>query len=86
MDEINNLLNYVDFVITGICLCVGYALKVAFEKFPNRYIPMIMLFLGTLINVAVSGRISAEIVLTGMISGLVSTGMYELFKNLIGKK
>lgn len=46
MVDINNLLSYVDFVIVGICLCVGHVLKVTFENFPNKYIPMIMLFLG----------------------------------------
>lgn len=72
----------------GICLCVGFALKYAkiFEKFGNQYIPLSMLVLGTIINVVVNiGSINAAVVLGGMISGLASTGLYEMMRNLIDK-
>lgn len=71
-------------VIVGICLCVGYVIKTSLDFIPNKYIPLIMLILGFVINVITNQDISAEIVLAGMISGLGSTGMYEMFRNLLG--
>ena len=46
-----------------------------------------MLVLGTIINVLMNlSGISAEVILTGMLSGLASTGLYEMFKNFISKE
>ncbi len=88
MENLNFLLNYINMVVLGICLCVGFALKNAkiFEKVGNQYIPLIMLILGTAINLLVNQNITAEIILGGMVSGLASTGLYEMFRNLIDKK
>lgn len=85
--DINFLLNYINPMILGICLLVGYVLKTAFDKFPNKYIPLSALTLGTIIAITINLKagISAEIVLNGMISGLASTGLYEMLRNLLEK-
>ena len=86
--DVNFLLDYVDVVTLGICLCVGFALKYAkvFEKFGNQYIPLSMLILGCIIEIVVNiGNINAAVILSGMISGLASTGLYEMIRNLIGR-
>lgn len=85
--DINFLLNYINPLILGICLLVGYVLKTAFDKFPNKYIPLSALTLGTIIAITINLKagISAEIVLGGMISGLASTGLYEMLRNLLEK-
>ena len=85
--DINFLLNYINPLILGICLATGYALKTAFTKFPNEYIPLSALILGTLIAISINLKngINAEVVLGGMISGLASTGLYEMLKNLLNK-
>lgn len=85
--DINFLLNYINPLILGICLLVGYVLKTAFDKFPNEYIPLSALMLGTIITITINFKtgISAEIVLSGMISGLASTGLYEMLRNLLEK-
>ena len=69
----------------GICLLLGYALKTAFEKFPNRYIPLAALCCGTLLAVLMHlhSGINAQVILGGMISGLASTGLYEMLRNLL---
>lgn len=88
MVDINFLLEYIDIVTLGICLCVGFALKHAeiFEKFGNKYIPLSMLVLGCIINIITHiGNINAVVVLGGMISGLASTGLYEMVRNLVNK-
>lgn len=92
MNDLSFLLEYVDLVTLGICLCVGFALKHAriFERFGNQYIPLTMLCLGTLIAILTHlGNVNASVILGGMISGLASTGLYEMLRNLLsydGKK
>ena len=73
-------------VIVGICLCVGYILKnvVTTDKV-NKFIPLIMGVLGVLLNFWVNHQFTAEVLLGGLFSGLASTGLYELFRNLINR-
>lgn len=83
--DITLLMDYFALVIVGICLCIGYAIK-GLDAIPNKYIPTIMLVLGTLLSIWVNAwTVTPEVVLTGMISGLASTGLYEAFAQLIGK-
>lgn len=85
--DISFLTGYINPIVLGICLCVGYAIKNAFEKLDNKYIPLSMLGLGCIINIVIniSTGINAQIVLGGMISGLASTGLYEMMRNLLDK-
>ena len=41
--------------------------------------------LGVGLNIWINGKLTPEILLGGLISGLASTGCYEAFKNLIEK-
>lgn len=85
--DITVLTQYFSIIVVGICLCVGYVIKTSLDFIPNKYIPAIMLVLGTVINVLMNLHgITAEVILSGMFSGLASTGMYEMFKNLINKE
>lgn len=86
--NLNEIMNYINIVILGICLCVGYMLKNAISTSKiNRYIPLIMGFLGMVLAIISNiNKISLEVILMGLISGLASTGLYETFKNLINKE
>lgn len=85
--DLSVLTQYISIIVVGICLCVGYVIKNSLDFIPNKYIPLIMLVLGTVINVLINlTEINAEVILTGMFSGLASTGLYEMFKNLINKE
>ena len=89
--DLGFLFEYISPIILGICLLVGFALKMAFDKFPNKFIPLAALSMGTLIAILINlqSGINAEVVLGGMISGLASTGLYEMLRNLLnfdGKK
>ena len=78
--------DYLVLIVLGICLCVGYVLKhlVPTEKI-NKFIPLIMAVLGVLLNLWLNGfAFTPEILLGGMVSGLASTGMHQLFKQFIG--
>lgn len=79
--------DYIVLIVVGICLCVGYILKnVVTSDKVNRYIPLIMGVLGVILNVWLCGFLfTPEILLGGLFSGLASTGLYEMFRNLIGK-
>ena len=85
--DLSFLTESVNIVILGICLCVGYVIKNILNTNDfNKYIPLIALILGTILSVVSNlNNITLSVILTGMVSGLASTGMYEMFKNLIGK-
>ena len=79
--------DYIVLLVVGICLCIGYVLKhlVPTDKV-NKFIPLIVGVLGVLLNVWVNKfTFTPEILLGGLVSGLASTGMYELFRNFIEK-
>ncbi len=82
--DINLIANYTNILIVGICLCVGYIIKNSLTFVPNKYIPLILGTLGLILSVCTNlDKITLEVVLTGLFSGLASTGCYEAFKNLI---
>ena len=75
--------NYAIPVIVGICMCVGYIINhlIPTDKI-NRFIPLIVGVLGVLLNIWLKFGISPEILLEGLVSGLSSTGLYELVDKL----
>lgn len=75
-------------VVVGLCLCTGYVVKhlVPGEKI-NRFIPLMVATLGCFVNVWLSGfSVTPQILLSGMVSGLSSTGLYEAFRGFITGK
>ena len=73
-------------VILGICLCVGFIVKLWIKDIDNKYIPTIVTVLGVILSAWISNwTITPEVILTGMISGLASTGMHQLLKQFINK-
>lgn len=74
-------------VVLGICLSVGYIVKKWIPDVDNKYIPTIVVILGVVLSAWISGwHITPEVVLSGMISGLSSTGVHQLFKQYIEKE
>ena len=72
-------------VIVGICLCIGFILKnlVMTDKI-NKFIPLIVAVIGVVVNAWLNAwTVTPEILLSGMFSGLASTGMHQLFKQWI---
>ena len=85
--DISVLTQYFSIIVVGICLCVGYVIKTSLDFIPNKYIPLIMLVLGTVINILMNiNGITAEVVLSGMFSGLASTGLHQVFTQIINKE
>lgn len=75
---------YINIIVVGVCLCVGYILRhVITTNKINRWIPLIVGCLGVIISVWLNMSFTPQILLTGLISGLSSTGFYEMFKKFI---
>nr|DAO90170.1 MAG TPA: holin [Caudoviricetes sp.]DAX13347.1 MAG TPA: holin [Bacteriophage sp.] len=86
MNDLTFLTEFAVPIIVGVCLCVGYVIKnVITTDAINKYIPLIMAVLGVVLNIWINMSFTPEILLGGMFSGLSSTGLYEVFKQLIKK-
>ena len=71
-------------VIVGICLIVGFLVKKWVKDDDHKYIPTIVAGLGVIIAIWVNGLpVTPEVVLQGLVSGLASTGLHQLFKQYI---
>jgi len=74
-------------VVLGICLCIGYVIKQWVTDVDNKYIPSICAVLGIFLASWINGwTVSPQIALGGMVSGLASTGLHQVFKQYLEKK
>lgn len=74
-------------VVVGICLCAGYIMKQWIKDVENKYIPTLCALLGMVCSMWLrEWNISPQVILSGLISGLASTGMHQLFKQYIEHK
>ena len=81
------LTNYSVPIVIGVCLCVGYVIKKLVQSSAiNRYIPLIVSILGVVVNVWINLAFTPEVLLGGLFSGLISTGMHQLLKNIINRE
>ena len=85
--DLSFLNDYLILIVVGVCLCVGYIIKASASFIPNKFIPLIMGALGVVLNVWLNSfAFTPEILLGGLFSGLASTGLHQLFVQLIGGK
>lgn len=74
-------------IVIGVCLCVGYVIKNLVQSSAiNKYIPLIVSILGVVVNVWLNLAFTPEVLLGGLFSGLISTGMHQLLKNIINRE
>lgn len=71
-------------IVIIACLVIGYIIKHArFLKFINNDdIPIILAFVGAIVNAVVSG-LSVETIVYGAVMGLSSTGLHQAFKSFV---
>lgn len=69
-------------IVLVICLCVGYVIK-NFLPSDSKWIPLIMTILGGALACIAQEQISIYTVGAGMVTGLASTGLHQVFKQLI---
>ena len=86
-----NLLTYLNnsivIAVLIICLCIGFVIKnlIPTDKI-NRFIPLIVAVLGVFLNIWYSGwTVTPDVLLGGLLSGLASTGLHQVFKQFLEK-
>lgn len=84
--DLGFLTEYLVVVIAGICLCVGFVVKKWIKDVDNKYIPTICALLGVFLGIWMNGwNVTPAIILSGLFSGLASTGAHQAFTKFIGK-
>lgn len=83
--DISFLTDYCNVIIVGICLCVGYVIKQSMQSVDNKYIPLVMAILGLIIALWINMGVTPQIILSGLFSGLASTGLHQMFTRLINQ-
>ena len=81
------LQSYFNLLIVGCCVVIGYVWTTLTSENDKsrRFIPLVMAVIGTILACIDAHGVSIEIILSGSVSGLASTGLYETFKQLILK-
>lgn len=77
-----DLTEYYVPIVLFACLIAGYILKKWIDDIDNKWIPTIVCILGALLNLTVSGM-CLESVIYGALTGLASTGLHQVFKQMI---
>lgn len=72
---------YVPIILVA-CLVVGFVVKKWIHDVENKWIPTIVTILGAVLGVLING-FTLEAVVAGAVTGLASTGLHQLFKQLI---
>lgn len=72
-------------VVLVVCLCVGYVIK-NFLPTDDKWIPLIMLILGAVLGCIANQTVDVATIAAGMVTGLASTGLHQVFKQLIEHK
>lgn len=70
-------------IVVAASLILGYVLKHWIDDVKNRYIPPVLVIFGAVLACLVNKEISVEIVTAGAFSALASTGLHQVFKQLI---
>ena len=78
--------HYIPVVLVA-CLVVGYCIKHIgwLEKVSNEYIPSILAILGAVLGCVATSSVSLENIVYGALTGLASTGLHQVFSQLIDK-
>ena len=72
-------------IVLVICLCVGFVFK-KWIPADDKWIPTIMLVLGAVLGCVANQEITLMAVGSGAVTGLASTGLHQLFSQLINGK
>lgn len=83
MDIVNMIQSMYIPVVVIACLLVGWIVKKWIADVDNKYIPTIVFVLGGVLACVATQTINLETIVAGCASGLASTGMHQLFTQLI---
>lgn len=85
--DLNYLCDYYIPIVMTACLVIGYCIKHIpwLERISNEYIPAILVLIGAVFACINEGNITFHILVSGAVTGLASTGLYEAFSQIIDK-
>lgn len=72
---------YISPLILIICFCIGHLIKCSFDFIDNRYIPTIVTSVGVGMSIWQDG-VNPKAIACRLVSGLASTGTFELLRNI----
>lgn len=78
------LSNYYIPLVVVACLVIGFCIK-QIDMIPNKFIPTILAVIGAVVAVWNSHSADAMTVVSGAMSGLIATGLYEAFAQYLKK-
>lgn len=86
--DLGFLTDYYVPVVLVACLIVGYCIKHIkwLDKVSNEYIPSILAILGAVLACVANSTIDLTTIVYGAFSGLASTGLHQVFKEIITKE
>lgn len=84
MQDVNFCLNNLLIPMVMInCMCIGFIIKNSIEFIENKYIPLIVSISGIFFNLWFNNwNFSPNVFLEGLVSGLATTGTFELIRNV----
>jgi hypothetical protein len=74
-----NIQQFLNPIVIGLCLLIGNTLKSSIPKLPNEYIPLVLSGIGVVLSVTLNG-FSGTNVIVGIVSGLSATGAHQVYK------
>ena len=88
MNDINLIGEYIVMAVVVGCYLVGFVIRNYVSKISNRYIPLIMMILGMVINLLITLKnglpIDVMTFISGGVSGLASCGVYSMITKSFG--
>ena len=73
-------------VVVIACLLVGVVIKQWIKDIDNKYIPTLVFVLGGVLACWATHTVNLETIVAGCASGLASTGLHQMYKQLINKE
>lgn len=70
-------------VVMAACLVLGFILK-KWVPGDNKWIPTILVLAGAVLGCVANAGITLEYIVAGAVTGLASTGLHQVFKQLLG--
>ena len=76
------IIDNLNVITVLICYCVGVIIKKWVKDVSNRLIPTIVAVLGVIISLWVNESFTPQVVLSGLLSGLASCGVFDWIQRL----
>lgn len=70
-------------VVMAACLVLGVIIK-KWIPTDNKWIPTILVIVGAVLACVANAGVTLEYIVAGAVTGLASTGLHQVFKQLIG--